>query len=198
MFFWLLHWREKQKHKRIYALGHERETNTASQTALDQEIKLLHDLADFYQKRMRSKWYPYATQMIENVHRRAASIGSTSSQLWLGKTLLEQAKAMEIWQKEKVLANQENEKRYQDLYFQAHAYLQSASQTSVDALRIMGLCNIHGWGVPQDRKKGFGLIVESINRENSWDKVTEIFAKIGLNKPEFLQELIKFRTQGSD
>jgi len=196
MFYWLLHWRERRKHKRIYALAHERETNTATQAALDQEMKLYQDLADFYRKRLNSKWYPYATLMIENVHRRAASIGSTKSQLWLGNTLLEQAKAMEIWQKEKVLANQENEKRYQELYFQAHAYLQSASEQSVDAMRVLGLCHIHGWGVPEDRKKGFGLIVDSINRENSWDKVTEIFAKIGLNKPEFLQELIKFRTQG--
>jgi hypothetical protein len=108
---------------------------------------------------------------------------------------LDKAKAYETWQNEKILANSENDKRYQDLYFQSHAYLGEASQKSVEALRILGLCSIHGWGEPMDRKKGFGLIVESINRENSWDKVTEIFAKIGLNKPEFLQELIKFRTQ---
>jgi hypothetical protein len=198
MFYWLTHWREKRMHKRIYVLQHERESNQVSQQAIDQEIKLLKDLADFYQKRHNSKWYPYATEMLENVKRKAASIGSTEAQLWLGQHLLEHAKAMEIWQNEKVLANQENEKRCRELYFQAHAFLQEASQNSVDALRILGLSSIHGWGVPMDRKKGFGLIVESINRENSWDKVTEIFAKICLNKPEFLQELIKYRTQAND
>ena len=196
MFYWFLHWKEKRKHKRIYVCQHEREQGNVSSEAANAEIKLLMDLAEFYQKRSKSKWYPYAKEMIENVYRRAAALGSTDAQLWLGKTLLEQAKAYETWQKEKVLANSENEKRFQNLYFQTHAYLKEASEHSIEALRVLGLCSIHGWGEPMDRKKGFSLITESINRENSWDKVTEIFAKIGLNKPEFLQELIKFRTQG--
>ena len=71
-----------------------------------------------------------------------------------------------------------------------------ASVTNTEALRVMGLCHIHGWGVAVDRQKGFSLIVDSINRDNSWDKLPEIFSKIGLNKPEFLSELIRYRTTG--
>ena len=44
-----------------------------------------------------------------------------------------------------------------------------------------------------DKKVGFELIVESIEQENSWDKVPQIFASMGLNKPEFFSALTQLR-----
>lgn len=63
----------------------------------------------------------------------------------------------------------------------------------VEAKRLHGLCYINGWGVEVDKKRGFELIVESIEQENSWDKVPQIFAAMGLNKPEFFSALTQHR-----
>ncbi len=46
-----------------------------------------------------------------------------------------------------------------------------------------------------DKKRGFDLIVDSIDQENSWDKVPQIFAALGLNKPEFFSQLTQRRQQ---
>lgn len=198
MLNWLKKWKEKRLIKKIATLQRSRESNQVSQQKLDEEIKLLNELFSFYHKNRKNKNYPFAKAAQENCMRVAVSLGDSKALLWLGKTLLDEAKEREVWQKGVVLANTNNQKLMDDLFFQAHAYLQEAAKNNIDAQRLLALCSIHGWGEPIDRKKGFGLLVESINREDSWDKLPEIFAKIGLNKPEFLKELIKFRTQGGE
>lgn len=195
MFNWFSQWQEKRILKKILVLQNDRLTNQVPQSSINLEIKYYHLLANFYQKHIKSKAYPYAAEMQENANRNAAQLGDEKALLWLGNSLLAHARAREMWQNDKVLATQDNQRKCEDLYLQAHAFLQEAAKKSIEAQRILGLCFIHGWGVSIDRKKGFGLIVESINREDSWDKLPEIFSKIGLNKPEFLKELIKFRTQ---
>ena len=197
MLSWLKKWQEKRLLKKIKQYQLLRNHNQVTQEQINHEIKLLHMLSDFYHKNRKKKYYPYALQMQENAFRLAAQLGDVGSQLWLGQNLLNHARAREACQPAEVLANADNQKKMDDLYFQAHVYLEQAAKSSVEAQRMLGLCSIHGWGKPMDRKKGFSLIVESINREDSWDKLPEIFSKIGLNKPEFLKELIKFRTEGA-
>ena len=197
MFAWIKKWQERKRLKKLRTLAQTRLSNQVSQDQINLEIKLLHQLGQFYLKNKKSKVYPYARQMYENTLRIAAQIGDENAQLTLGKEFLDQAKSRQIWQTEEVLANKDNQAKIDDLFYQAHVFLQEASKKSVEAQRMLGLCSIHGWGEPIDRKKGFSLIVESINREDSWDKLPEIFSKIGLNKPEFLKELIKFRSQAA-
>ena len=74
----------------------------------------------------------------------------------------------------------------QQLYEEAHAYLSSAGALQhAEAKRLHGLCYINAWGVPEDKEHGFKLVVESIELEQSWDKVPQIFASIGLNSGLF-------------
>jgi hypothetical protein len=195
MFAWIKKWKERKMLKKLKSLAQVRMNNQVSQEQVNLEIKLLNQLGQFYLKNRKLKIYPYAHQMYENALRIAAQIGDDNAQLTLGKELLNQAKSRVVWQTEEVLANKDNQTKIDDLFYQAHVFLQEASKKSVEAQRMLGLCSIHGWGEPIDRKKGFSLIVESINREDSWDRLPEIFSKMGLNKPEFLKELIKFRTQ---
>jgi hypothetical protein len=198
MCLWLKKWKEKRLLKKIALLQRNRENNQVNQQKLDDEIKLLNELFNFYHKNRKNKNFPLAKAAQENCMRMAVSLGDQKALLWLGKTLLEEAKERDVWQRAGVLANTHNQKVTEDLFFQAHGFLKESAKINVDAQRLLALCSIHGWGEPIDRKKGFGLLVESINREDSWDKLPEIFAKIGLNKPEFLKELIKFRTQGGE
>ena len=84
----------------------------------------------------------------------------------------------------------------QACYADAHAYLSSSEKLGhIQAKRLHGLAYINGWGVPADKNRGFELIVESIDQENSWDKVPQIFKEIGLNKPEFFSALAQRRSK---
>ncbi|HAT9519670.1 TPA: hypothetical protein JBC96_14495, partial [Legionella pneumophila subsp. pneumophila] len=56
-----------------------------------------------------------------------------------------------------------------------------------------GLCIINGWGVESDKNAGFELVVDSIEQEGSWDKIPQIFASMGLNKPEFFSAIMQRR-----
>lgn len=196
MFTWIKKFKEKSLQKKIKRLIVDRQANHVSDEAIRSEIKLLNQLAKFYRSCRTSKDFPFALEMEENAYRNAAILGDAEAEFWLGQHLLQHAKAREQWQVDLALGNEFNEQQKNDLYRQAHAYLELSSQKNIASQRLLGLCYIHGWGVAIDRKKGFSLIVESINREDSWDKLPEIFSKIGLNKPEFLKELIKFRSSG--
>ena len=114
----------------------------------------------------------------------------SQAQFLLGKNLLEEGKVRENLQREGVFASDNNERQMKERYLDAHAYLMAAANVNhVQAGRLLGLCYINGWGVPADKDKGFELIVKSIELENSWDKVPQIFKEIGLNKPEFFSAL---------
>jgi len=196
MCYWIKSFKEKRLLKKIRVLQSERLSAQVSDVKIQLEIKHLHALALFYEKCFGSKHYPFALEMQENAHRNAAAIGDFKSEYWLGQELIKHGRARLEWQNGQVIANEDNQKKIDELFTQAYIYLEKASQHEVEALRLMGLCHIHAWGKSLDRKKGFALIVDSINREDSWDKLPDIFSKIGLNKPEFLKELIKFRTNG--
>ena len=92
------------------------------------------------------------------------------------------------------IQTEKNVRTMGQLYEEAHAYLSSSEGFQhVEARRLHGLCYINGWGVAEDQERGFKLVVESIEIEQSWDRVPQIFASIGLNKPEFFSALTKMR-----
>jgi TPR repeat protein len=197
MFLWMKKIKEKRLLKKIKSLLDQRKLNQVNDKQLLEEINLLNQLAKLYgQLQKYIKDYPYALEMQVSAYRSAAELNDKEAYLWLAQELLRHARACEQWQLGEVLASDFNHSQQEHYYKQAHAFLELASANNTDAIRLMGLCYIHGWGFVIDRKKGFSLIVDSINKDNSWDKLPEIFSKMGLNKPEFLSELIRFRTTG--
>ncbi len=183
--------------KKLKALKHNRLLNPASDEAIAKEIGLYINLAKIYQSVKNRKKFPFAILMEEECLRAAASLDSTEAQYKLGNKLLEEGKFRDQLEQEELFANVSNERQKKQLYEEAHAYLLAADNLGhIEAKRLRGLSYINGWGVESDKKKGFDLIVESIDKENSWDKVPQIFASMGLNKPEFFSALAKHRGKG--
>ena len=184
----------KRLMKKIKSLQHNRAHNPPSRELIQKEVALYYKLAEIYKKRSNHKKHPFANDMVLECYRAAASIEDADSQYRLGKALLDKAKFRNQLQQEGLFASTINERRMKMLYDEALAYLIAAEkQDHIQAKRLHGLCYINGWGVEQDKKKGFDLVVASIEQENSWDKVPQIFASMGLNKPEFFSALSQHR-----
>lgn len=170
--------------------------NQPSDELLKKEISLYHSLAEIYRSLNGNKKYPFARLMALECYRASASMDDASAQYILGRSLLDEAKCRENLQMEEVFNSVSNERQMKQLYEEALAYLEAAEKLNhIQAKRLHGLCYINGWGVPTDKKRGFDLIVSSIDDENSWDKVPQIFASIGLNKPEFFSALTQHRNK---
>lgn len=168
--------------------------NQPSDEVIAKEIALYHQLAGIYSSLHGNKKCPFAREMLLAVYRAASTLDDSTSQYLLGKTLLEEGKFRENLQREGVFASDSNERQMQERYVDAHAYLVAAMASNhIQARRLHGLSYINGWGFPVDKNKGFELIVESIEQENSWDNVPQIFKEIGLNKPEFFSALMQRR-----
>ena len=180
--------------KKLKVMQQYRIHNQPSDEALKKEIAGYHKLAGIYMALYGKKKYPFAREMVLECYRVASTIDDATAEYALGKSLLDEAKFREDLQIKGVFAHSSNERQMKQLYEEAHAYLLAAEQLNhVEAKRLHGLCYINGWGVEVDRKKGFELIVDSIQQENSWDKVPQIFASMGLNKPEFFSALTQHR-----
>lgn len=179
-------------------MQHFRKHNQPSEEALQKERSLYQTLAKIYDSLRKNKKYPFAREMSLECYRAAANIEDPEAQYILGKNLLEEAKFRDGLQKEDIFASSSNERRMRQLYEEALAYLTAAENLQhIQARRLHGLCYINGWGVEPDKKKGFDLIVASIEQENSWDKVPQIFAAMGLNKPEFFSQLAQHKNRGA-
>ena len=180
--------------KKLRVMQQSRLHNQPSAEMLQKEIAGYHRLAALYQSVYGKKKYPFAHQMVLECYRAAASIDDSASQYLLGKALLDEAIFRDDLQKKGLFASSINERYITQLYEEAHAYLLAAEQLKhIEAKRLRGLCYINGWGVAEDKKVGFELIVASIEQENSWDRVPKIFASLGLNKPEFFSALTQMR-----
>jgi len=180
--------------KKLKAMQQNRVHNPVNDEILKKEIAGYKKLASIYQSLHGKKKYPFAYEMKLECYRAAAMLDDSNSQFLLGKALLEEARFRQELQQNGVFANPSNERQSHQLYEEAHAYLITAEKlNNIEAKRLYGLCYINGWGVPSDKKKGFDLIVDSIEQENSWDKVPQIFASMGLNKPEFFSALTQHR-----
>ena len=186
----------KRLTKKIKSLQQARQHNPVSEEAIKKEIALYHTLARFYQSLHGSKKYPFAHDMAMECYRAASNLDDASAQYLLGKDLLEQAKFRDDLQNKEIFASPSNERQAKQLYEEALAYLVAAEQLKhIQAKRLHGLCYINGWGLTSDKKLGFDLIVASIDEENSWDKVPQIFAALGLNKPEFYSALTQHKNK---
>ncbi|MFC3907508.1 hypothetical protein ACFORL_00260 [Legionella dresdenensis] len=180
--------------KKLKAMQHNRKMNAVNDDLLKKEIAMYELLGKKYKSLIGKKKYPFASQMVNECMRAAAAMDHAESQYLLGQQLLEEAKFREKLEQEELFANPSNKRMATQLYEEAHAYLLAAQNLEhVLAKRLRGLCYINGWGVETDKNKGFELVVASIEQEGSWDKVPQIFAAIGLNKPEFFTALMKHR-----
>lgn len=182
--------------KKIKVLQQSRVHSQPTEEQLAKEKNLYHQLAKLYSLLKNCKKVPFAEVMIWECLRASATLDDADAQFKLASRLLDEAKFREQLQKEGVFASASNERQASQLYEEALAYLLAAEKMAhIGAKRLKGLCYINGWGVPMEREKGFDLVVDSIAQENSWDKVPQIFASIGLNKPEFFAALTKHRGQ---
>ena len=182
-------------HKKLKSMQQNRVHNQPSEDILQKERADYHKLAAIYKSLEGKKKYPFAREMSLECYRAASKIDDSVAQYELGKNLLSEAKFREELQQKGTFASPSNERQAQQLYEEAHAYLLAAEKLHhIEAKRLHGLCYINGWGVAADKTKGFELIVESIEQENSWDRVPQIFASMGLNKPEFFSALTQHRS----
>lgn len=187
-------WKIKKLTKRIKALKHSRQSQPAREEALKKEVMYYFELASIYKKLNGHKKYPFAELMVEECYRQAAALDDPMASYLLGMLLLDEGKFRQQLQNEGVLDSSLNERHMKQRYEEAHAYLKAADNLGhIEAKRLLGLCFINGWGMSADKDKGFEMIVESIEKEGSWDKVPQIFAAIGLNKPEFFAAIMKRR-----
>lgn len=181
--------------KKLSVLREVREHNQPTDEALRTEKAIYHQLAKMYGALHGKKKWPFARERMLACYRAASMLHDAEAQYILGKALLDEAKVREELEKGHIFSSQSNERDMQQLYEEAHAYLSAAEGLQhVQARRLHGLCYINGWGVSEDKEHGFKLVVESIELEQSWDKVPQIFASIGLNKPEFFSQLTKIRS----
>ena len=182
--------------KQLKTMQQSRIHNQPSEQALTKEIDGYYKLAEIYQSLQGKKTFPFAHELSLECYRAAAAIEDSTAQYLLGKSLLDEAKMREELQQQGLLASPSNARQLSELYVEAHAYLLAAENLKhVEAQRLRGLCYINGWGVEADKKKGFELIVASIEQENSWDRVPQIFEEMGLNKPEFFSALTQHRNK---
>lgn len=192
--FSLKRWKIRKLTKKIKALKHNRLSEQPRDEVLKKEISYYFELAALYKAAMGKKKFPYAKLMLLECYRAAASLDDSTANFNLGSDLLEQAKFRDTLQKEGVFDSQGNALRMSQLYEEAHAYLKAAEKLGhIEAKRLRGLCFINGWGVVVDKEGGFELVVASIEQEGSWDRVPQIFAAIGLNKPEFFAAIMQRR-----
>ena len=182
--------------KKLSVMQRNRIHNQPTDEVLKKEQQGYHQLAALYTSFEGHKKFPFARELKLASLRAAAMIGDVDAQYTLGKILLEEAKMREQWELKGLFASQSNVRTMTQLYEEGHAFLEAAEKIAhVEAKRLRGLAFINGWGVPADKKKGFELIVASIQQENSWDRVPQIFASMGLNKPDFFSELTQMRNK---
>jgi TPR repeat protein len=186
----------KRLTKKAKSMQQSRIHSQADEVTLKKEINIYYTLAEIYNKKQGKKKWPFAREMALECYRAAAGIDDSEAQYILGKNLLDEANFRRSLQQSEVFASPTNETRMNNLYSEALAYLKAAENLDhIKAKRLHGLCYINGWGLEQDKKHGFDLVVESIEMQNSWDKVPQIFADMDLNKPEFFSQLSKARNK---
>lgn len=190
----LKRWKIKKIIKKLKAMKADRVHNQPGEELLKKEIAYYFELAEIYNSLKFKKKYPYALLMREECLRAAAEIEDAQANYQLGKMILDEAIFRENLENDEVFKNESNAKKYQQLYKEAHVYLLVAIDLGhIEAKRLRGLCFINGWGLETDKKAGFELVVDSIEQEGAWDRVPQIFASMGLNKPEFFSAIMQRR-----
>ncbi len=180
----------RKKVQRVHELREQRNKNEDVQN----EIKAQTELAVFYDKHTYDRQLPHAEMYALECYRQNAALGDAKSQYICGQRLLEQGKFWDSWA-HSPLYGAAIHKRYAALYFEeAFAYLRAAEEQEYAlAKRLLGLTYIHGWGVTPDTDQGFKLVLDSIEIEKAWDRVTKILEEVKLNSPEFFTALRSYQ-----
>lgn len=182
--------------KKIKAYQASRENDEPSEAMLKKELKTYYKLIKVYQKLIGKKKYPHAELKLIECYRVAAGLRDKEACFYLGRYMLDEGNCRQELEQEGLFSHPVNERKKNDCYEQAHVYLEAATKLGhTEAMRLLGLCYIHGWGKPAEKDKGFDMVVNSIDRDNAWDKLPEIFARLGLNKPELIAQLMQHRRQ---
>lgn len=185
-------WKIKRIIKKLRAMQSNRVHNQPGDELLKKEIAYYFELAALYSGFKSKKKCPYPQLMKEECLRAAAGLDDSEANYQLGKITLDEAKIRDTLEKEGIFKSELNAQKSRKLYEEAHAYLAAAlSLGNIEAKRLRGLCFINGWGLEVDKKNGFELVVASIDEEGAWDRVPQIFAAIGLNKPEFFSAIMQ-------
>lgn len=184
----------KKLQKKLKAMQHFREHNQPKDDVLKKEMQMYHKLAGIWKSLIGKKKFPFAQEMVAESLRASARLDDSEAQYQLGRMLMDEGRMREALQKEGLFASVGNERKMRECFEEAHALLEKSLDLGhIGARRLSGLCFINGWGVDMDREKGFERVVESIEQEKAWDKLPQIFASIGLNKPEFFEALTQRR-----
>ncbi len=185
-------WKIKRIVKKLKALQANRVNNQPDDEVLKKEIAYYFELAAIYKRIKCHKKFPYAPIMHDECLRAAAALDDVQANYQIGLDTLEEAKFRDNLEREGVFKSELNANKSKQLYEEAHAYLSVAmARGHILAKRLKGLAYINGWGLDADQKAGFELVMESIEQEGSWDRVPQIFASIGLNKPEFFAAIVQ-------
>lgn len=187
-------WKIKRLTKKLKAMQNNRINNQPGDEVIKKEINLYYELAGILKKLRGNKKFPYAELMVIECYRAAADLEDAAAHFQLAQLFIDEAKYRQDLQEQGILTSQANLKTSNQLYEEAHAHLLAAEKFGhIGAKRLRGLCLINGWGLEIDKNNGFDLIVESIEQEGSWDKIPQIFASMGLNKPEFFSAIMQRR-----
>lgn len=178
--------------KKLIPMQQQRMNHQVPDEAIQKEIEIYHKLYQLNTELIGNKKFPHSLFMAREALRIAAQLHDAQAQFLLGKLFLDEAKWREQLEHEKLFSSEGNQRLMKEFYESAHAYLTSADKSGhILGKRYHGLCYIFGWGVTQDKDKGFSMVVDSIAKENSWQKASEIFAAHGLNTPEFFEAFVK-------
>ena len=192
--FSISNWKIKRITKKIKAMQLNRINNQPNDQLLKREILFYFELAELYKKKIGKKHFPYAEIMLIECYKNAANLNDAAAHYQLGHLFIEEGKFRQSLQDAGVFNSESNKKKTTMVFEEAHAHLIAAEKLGhIEAKRLHGLSLINGWGKPVDRDTGFELIVQSIDQEGSWDRVPQIFAAIGLNKPEFFAAIMQRR-----
>ncbi|WP_298627399.1 hypothetical protein [uncultured Legionella sp.] len=187
-------WKIKRLIKKLKAMQNNRINNQPGDEVIKKEVNLYYELAGILKNLKGNKKFPYSELMMIECYRAAANLDDAAAHYQLAQIFVDEAKCRQNLQEEGVLTSPANMKTTNQLYEEAHAHLLAADKLGhIEAKRLRGLCFINGWGVETDKDNGFELIVESIEQEGSWDKIPQIFASMGLNKPEFFSAIMQRR-----
>ncbi|KTD75073.1 hypothetical protein [Legionella waltersii] len=191
-------WKIKRITKRLKAMIAYRASNQPGDEVLKKEILYYFELATIYKHLKGNKKHPYSDLMVVECYRSAADLNDAAANFQLAQLFLDEAKYRKGLNNEGIFTSPANLKRSDQLFEEAHAHLIAAEKLGhVGAKRLRGLCIINGWGVTSDKNAGFELVVSSIDQEGSWEKVPQIFASMGLNKPEFFAAIMQRRKDSS-
>lgn len=190
--FNITNWKIKRLTKKLRSMQANRVCNQPGDTVIKKEIDYCFELAGIYKRLIGSKKHPFAALMVIECYRAAASIQSDEAHYELGKAFIEDGKYRQQLINDGIFNSPENLKECHAVFELGHKHLLEAEKLNhIQAKRLRGLCLINGWGVDPEKDKGFELVVASIDQEESWDRVPQIFAAIGLNKPEFFAAIMQ-------